>query len=389
MIRLRLIAVATCLSLALLSALPALAQVRTSSSALISEQLDQLIKLDLNKTPLPQVLKTIEAQTDVPIRVTDDVYDILPWGKQTPITASLENLKLREALDAIGNKLGLQFELREEYVECAPQPPLRRLGRRATLEELRTLDVVKSRTLTRSAASMTLADLAKSIDDTLLELERSRTAASSPMKIMLELRTAANVDLNKTSVVLPRGATIAQALDVFDQQSPMTWYPWGDSIVVLPKQDVIQHLLDRVVTLRYDGIDINTVLLDLSKRTNVPFQIEPGAIQRVPPEFRIIKLSADATIRQSLESLQGYTGLGYVVTDEGVYIWNQNSSPSANRRGRVVATVQVGDLSVLVYEDQLSPEALEELKARQAEKVAQLEATLTGKPATQPTDHHN
>lgn len=386
---LRTIAVGLVISWAALTPPPAMGQAKSNSSALISEQLDQLIKLDLNKTPLPQVLKTIESQTDVPIHVTDDVYEILPWGKQTPITASLENLKLRDALNAIGSKLGLQFDLRDEYVECSPQPPLRRLGRRATVEELRTLDLISTKAMSRAAASLTLSELAKAIDDSLLELERAKSPSNTPVKIMLELRTAAGVDLTKTSVVLPRGATIAQALDAFDSQSPMTWYPWGDSIVVLPKQDVIQHLLDRVVTLRYDGDDINTVLLDLSKRTKVPFQIEPGAIQRVPPEFRIIKLSADASIRQSLESLQGYTGLGYVVTDSGVYIWNQNSSPTASQRGRVVATVQVGEMSVLVYEDQLSPDALAELKARQSEKVAQLEALLTGKPATQPSEHHN
>ena len=367
------------------------AQIRQSSSALINEQLDQLIKLDLNKTPLPQVFKTIETQTGVPIRVTDDVYDTLPWGAQTPITASLENLKLRDALDAIGSKSGLQFDLRDEFVECSPVAPLRRLGRRATLEELRTLDIIKTRIVTKSSGSFTLSELARLIDDNLLALEKDSAPGSAPggrVRIVLELRASPSVDLAKTSVAVYRNATVAGALDVFDAQSPLTWYPWGDSIVILPKQDVIRHLLDRNVTLRYDGVDINQVLLDLSKKTNVPFQIEPGAIQRVTPEFRIIKLSADATIRQSLESLQGYTGLGYVITDQGVYIWNQNSSPSNAGRGRVIATISVGGASVMVYENQLSPEARAALKAKQDQAVAALEAWLTGKPTTQPESHN-
>ncbi len=364
---------------------PLLAQVKADSSALISEQLDQLIKLDLNKTPLPQVFRTIESQTGVPIRVTDDVYDILPWGAQTPITASLDRLKLRDALDAIGSKSGLQFELRDEYVECSPQPPLRRLGRRATLEELRTLDIVRSRPLSKASPASTLAELARVIDDELLAFERGDAKQGKGAHIVLEVRSIPTIDLAKSTVSLPRGATLETALNVFDQQSPLTWYPWGDSIVVLPKQDVIQHLLDRNVTLRYDGVDINQVLLDLSKKANVPFQIEPGAIQRVTPEFRIVKLSADATIRQSLESLQGYTGLGYVVTDEGVYIWNQNSSPASARRGRVIATVQIGNTSVMIYDDQLSDEAKAALKAMQAKSIVELETKLTGKaPSTQP-----
>lgn len=379
--------------LALLSiASNAPAQAKPDSSALISEQLDQLIKLDLNKTPLPQVFKTIETQTGVPIRVTGDVYDILPWGAHTPITASLANLKLRDALDAIGGKLGLQFDLRDEYVECAPQPPLRRLGRRATLEELRTLDILQSQTLSNTGSATTLSDVAQLIDRELLALEKGGAKAAAKQadapRIGLEVRPAPATDLAKLPAQLARNATIRTALDLFDRQSPLTWYPWGDSIVLLPKQDVIQQLLDRSVTLRYDGVDINQVLQDLSKKTNVLFQIEPGAIQRIPPEFRIIKLSADATIRQSLESLQGYTGLGYVATDSGVYIWNQNSTPSAAGRGRAVGTIQIGDMNVLVYETDLSPEALAALKDQKSGKLADLESRLTGKPTT-PPEHHN
>lgn len=372
------------LSLAALLCVTSLAQVAPDSSALISEQLDQLIKLELNKTPLPQVFKTIEAQTGVPIRVTDDVYDILPWGAQTPITASLANLKLRDALDAIGSKSGLQFDLRDEFVECSPQPPLRRLGRRATLEELRTLDIVRTHAIESPSSASSLMDIAQLIDRELMKLEDARQGEK--VRIVLEVRSSPKLDLAATPARLPRNATIQAALDVFDRQSPLTWYPWGDSIVLLPKQDVIQQLLDRTVTLRYDGVDINQVLQDLSRKTSVLFQIEPGAIQRVPPEFRIIKLNADATIRQSLESLQGYTGLGYVVTDQGVYVWNQNSNPE--RRGRVIATVTVGNASVLVYDDQLSDEAKAALKVQQQNAVAELESTLTGRPTTQP-EHHN
>lgn len=366
---------------------PAIAQERSPSSALINEQLDQLIKLELNKIALPQVFKTIEQQTGVPVRVTDDVYDILPWGTQTPITASLENLKLRDALNALGDKSGLKFELRDEYVECAPQPPLRRLGRRASLQELNTLDVLNTRIYPASGGNRLLSEVTTQLDNSLLQYDRELTAANkSPAKLVLEVRSRENLDPAKTPIALSRGNTLAGVLDAIDAQTPLTWYPWGDSVVILPKKDVIRSLLDRVVTLRYDGIDISSVLLDLSRKTNVPFLIEPGAIQRVTPEFRIINLSADATIRQSLESLQGYTGLGYVITDEGVYIWNQNSNPE--RRGRVIATVAVGGASVLVYEDQLSDEAKAALKARQTKAVADLESELLGTPTSQPV-HHN
>ena len=77
---------------------------------------------------LLQVVQSIQHDTGVPIEVSPSVYDLLPWGDQTNITAKIENQTLRQALDAITRKLGLTYALKDEFVELEPDPALIRLG---------------------------------------------------------------------------------------------------------------------------------------------------------------------------------------------------------------------------------------------------------------------
>lgn len=358
----------------------------SNTAALINAQLDKPIEFKLDNTPLPKVLESIEDKTGVPVRVSDDAYGVLPYGTETPITASVSNLSLRNALTAIAGKLGLRLELREEFVELVPHPALRRLGRRATLQELQTLDVLASRPmdLTKGDHPDALA-LPKLVDDSLVAYDRElATKKQPPAKIVVEVRSTDGLDPAKpTPVLLSRGGTLLDALEALAAQSKLTWYPWGDSVVVLPKRDVIAGLLERPISARYDGVDVAQVLIDLAKQSGIEFSVEPGAIQRVPPEFRIVRLSADASLRQVLEGLQGYTGLGYVVGDDGVYFWNQNRSPANAGRGRVIATIEIEPgTTVFVREDDLSQAARDAIEAKRKAAAQALEGTLV--PATRP-----
>src|SRR5215208_5019548 len=93
----------------LLPALSLLAQ--TNTSALINQQLDQTIKLDIKNQTMPAALATITQESKgVPFDVSPQVWDLLPWGDQTTINAKIENQTLRGALAAITRTLGLTFE---------------------------------------------------------------------------------------------------------------------------------------------------------------------------------------------------------------------------------------------------------------------------------------
>ena len=379
----------SCALVALLLASAAVAR-PPSSAALINAALDKPIDFKLDNTPLPKVLESIEDKTGVPVRIGDDAYNVLPYGTETPISATVSSLSLRDALTAIAGKLGLRVELREEFVELVPHPALKRLGRRVTLQELRTLDALSSRAFDQSQSDHPdVLSLTKAIDASLVALDKELTLKKqTPAKIVVEVRSADGVDSkNPTPVMLSRGATLLDALEAMAAQTKLTWYPWGDSVVVLPKKDVIRGLLERPISVRYDGVDVAQVLVDLAKKSGIDFSLEPGAIQRVPTEFRIVKLSADASLRQVLEGFQGYTGLGYAVTDDGVYLWNQNSSPTNSGRGRVVASVEIEPgVTAFIREDDLSQAARDKLEGERKAAANSLDQYLSGaKATTQPT----
>src|SRR5205823_11529727 len=89
----------------------ALAQ-NSQTSALISEQLDRPVSLDLNTT-LPEAIKVVAKQTGVRIEATPAVWELLPWGDQTNITAKVQNVTLKDVLTAITRKLGLEWNLKD------------------------------------------------------------------------------------------------------------------------------------------------------------------------------------------------------------------------------------------------------------------------------------
>ena len=69
-------------------------------------------------------MKEISAKTGVRIEATSQVYDLLPWGDQTTISAQIDNQTLRVALEAMTRKLGLTFVLKDNFVELRPMPAL-------------------------------------------------------------------------------------------------------------------------------------------------------------------------------------------------------------------------------------------------------------------------
>ena len=113
-------------------------------------QLDKQVKLDLSGT-LPQVLSQVAKQTGVPIEAQAQVWDLLPWGRETTVTAKIENQTLREALTVITKRLGLTYALKDEVVELVPMPPLRRLGRKSNRAELEALHAETRRRRNRAA----------------------------------------------------------------------------------------------------------------------------------------------------------------------------------------------------------------------------------------------
>lgn len=340
------------LALLALFAVPALAQ---NTSALHNAALDKIQPLDLNTT-LPVAMKAIGEQTGVRVEAAASVWELLPWGDQTTITAKIEGKTLRDGLEAIARKLGLIIVLREEAVELRPMPALARLGRRSNVQELAALDLLASTPAAIGNDRPTVRQLLEAVDQKLVDLK-------SPFNIENRASDVARPDLQ---INVPKNATLMDALESIPRESRATWYPWDKSIVILAKDVQLRGQLDKTVTLRYNGVEVSQVLSELSQRSGVDFAIEPGAIGHIPPDLRNIRLTlANATIRQALEQIAGFTGLGYVVNENGVYIWNQMTSPTGGARDPVVGTIQLDNgMQVWVRQSDVTPDMAEYIRSR-------------------------
>jgi hypothetical protein len=128
---------------------------------------------------------------------------------------------------------------------------------------------------------------------------------------------------------IPRNASMADALEDLCRQTNTAWYPWGKTVVIVSKEEQIRTQLSKTVTARYNGVDVSQVLLELSQRAGVDFAIDPGVYQKVPAPCRNIQLLLDnASVQQALETIGGYTGLGFDITDKGVHVSYQGDAPA-------------------------------------------------------------
>lgn len=287
------------------------------TSALINKALDSQVKLELDTT-LPLAIEQIGNQTGVRIETDPAVWDLLPWGEQTNITAKIENRTLRDALTAITRKLGLEHALKDEAVELRAMPALRRLGRRSTVQELSALDLLTATPINLGNDRPTVRELLGAVDARL-------DALKSPFAV----ENRASDAMQDQRVAVPRIASMAEALEDMAQQTAATWYPWGRSIVILPKREQVRTQLGKTISSHYKAVDVGQVLTELFLRGGIDFTVEPGAYQRVPPAYRSVTLLLDnATIQQALQTIGGYTGLGFEISDDGVRVWNQLVRPS-------------------------------------------------------------
>jgi hypothetical protein len=359
-------------------------------SALMNEALDKQVgKLELSGS-LPKAMQDIADKTGVRIEAQRAVWDLLPWGEQTNLTARIENQTLRQALTGITQKLGLTFELKDQYVELQPMPALRRLGRRATVTELKALDVlVSTEAQFGTDKRVTVKEVVAAVDSRLQGLDSELTAAKKPpLGLAVEYRVADNV-LQEQTVFISRGASLAEALETLNTTTRATWYPWGKSIVILPKEEAIRNQLSKTLTMRYNGTDISQVLSELSLAAGVEFSVQPGAVQQIPPDFRKINLLLDnASVRQALENISGFTGLGYVVNEKGVYLWNQTADrPVTGGSDPIIGQVELQGLNVYLRTSQVPPDVRDYIKYKAQQHVEQLRAKMKEegfKPSTQP-----
>ena len=262
-----------------------------------------------------------------------------------------------------------------------PAAPARR---RATPQELQGLAELATTDLPEIKGVPTVRSVLAAVD--------TKLEALAPYAI--EDRLLA--ELRDHPLDVPRGASLMDAMELLVKQTPGTWYPWGKYLVVVTKPTLVSDHLSKTMTVRYTNTDIAQVLEDIRRHSGVDFKIEPGAVERVPPEFRNIKVFwENISVEQALESLKGLTGLQYEVTDAGVTISN-SLPPAAATAGAdpVVAMMTLDNgMQVMLRRSELPADVQAYLKHRTEKEVENLRRMMkqegfqpdTAAPATQPT----
>jgi hypothetical protein len=283
------------------------------------QALDRQVNLEIPDAPIIEVFDQLQAMTGVKFVLDEEVTERLPYGRETRMSVTLRDVTLRKALTPMLAPQALQWRNEGHAVRIVPAPALRRLGRRATYDELRLLGILYARRLSAP-------------DGDAGALEQVRTLAETP-ELELDLRVAGDRGalLEKADRDLP--ATGAQWLDALCRGERWTWYVSGDRIVVLERIDQVRRQLGKQVSLRYQDAELVTVLLDLARKAGVHLTVDPDTMNYVPGETResFNLIMSDASVAQALEVIGGVTGLAFEATHEGLRV-----SPSEALKQRVL-----------------------------------------------------
>lgn len=282
---------------------------QVSMSALSSEAMDTPIPYLSVEGGLLDVMKSLEAQSGVRIEASPAVWDCLPWGQDTHLMIRARNATLRHALNSITRHLGLTYRLGDQAVVLEPSGALARLGRRATLEEVRVLDWLATTPLGLATTEPTVRQVLNTVDGRLLSVN----------SLFAVQDRGFDESTGAATIQVTRNATLFEALDDIDQQTDCTWYPWGHRLVVVKKVEAIDLRLGRRISREYHDADLAQVLMELSQDAGVDFAYEPGVLQEVPEKYQKVTLTLDdATVQQTLDILSGATGLKFTATEKGI-----------------------------------------------------------------------
>ncbi len=333
---------------------------------ILEKALDQPVNIAIEKQPLASAFELIGEETGVTLTISPQVVDLLPYGKQTLVSAEIKNISLREGLSQMLSHLGMTLHVRERDVAIEPIDPLRRVCRSVTWGELAMLHKLTTTPYSREAFE------------------------KLPFYFQIKTSQDAKALLLEQASKIGAG-TMADVLEAATDQLGWTWYPSGDWLVVLTKEEQAERYVDKPVSLRYSHAALGDVLADIAKQAGLRLRMEPGVLKGLPVQTRqnFSLMMQQATIRTALEMISGATGLAYEVTPKEIIIKHTKTSlASATQPATVIRSDNpiVGQISVpiksgmfqvdfFIREADLSPalNAWRKRKIREAVKLMETE----------------
>lgn len=291
---------------------------------LIIQALDQPTDLNVQEVPIRQALDQLAANTGIPIRLAPGCVSFLPYGSQTKLTATIQKRPLRESLTALLRPLGLEFVAGPKEVTVQPAPPLARMGRRATWDELATLEKLLSQPMTPELFGTLRFQFQETGGEAVSNHERLGRAIGGVGE-----------------------GIAAQVLDHACDSCGWTWYPEGQVVAILSKTKYVRQQVNRRVSVRYVQASLVGALTDLANRAGVLLRFDPGVLNSLPAQTteRFSLSMENATVWQAFEVISGETGLTPVIEADGVRITRPGSggpavAPTTNAGGPNTAQME-------------------------------------------------
>jgi hypothetical protein len=263
-------------------------------SALILEALDEPATLNVSGAPLGEVFQILQGKTGVRITMSPKAVACLPHGANTAVDSeSKGTLPLRELLTQVLRPFGLTFVVRDREIEVVARPAVLRIGRRASWNELETMEMLSAR---RDFG----ADL----------MSRIRLRSADPvMRSELE-KAIRNIGAGSGEDQLTAAA----------ESLGMTWYLDDQAIVVLSKEDQTRRVLDCLISPAYRNQELDYVIRDLGRMVGIRIEADGDALQSVAPGIRrdFTLMGSHIRLSEALDQIVGISGLRYLIDGDGI-----------------------------------------------------------------------
>lgn len=336
----------------------------------IQRALDQPIQLELKEIPLAQAAQQISRRSGIEIEITDQAFALLPYAKGTRVTVTFGGCSAGQGLETLCDQLGLDFEITAQRVLITPSAPLRRIGRRAQWSEIRTLsDLTNTRWLTGDQEFVGLKD----------RIQFHTGITDNPVDWKMLAHAIANVG----------GGDADEVLSAACNSIGCTWFPSGESIIILPRSEQLKRRLAMPVSLEFARKSLAEVLAALSRQIDAPIYLDPSATaltsRDIRDNFTLVVEGVSAI--GALNQVALVTGLGYRIDDEAITFFSEPGARPANRSqwrgdrvvGRVIAPSSDGEFTYefFIRESDLTPEENDRRKAKIRRAIESMKRDLT------------
>ncbi len=294
------------------------------SAIAIEKVLEEPAQISFKEISLADAFVNLGKATGIPVDTAQAQTAIaqLPFGQLTEITATLQGMSWRNAIQELLKPLALRFQPGQDRIFILGTPELLRQPRRLNLAELNALVRLQTTYVNDS-------------EKKLIKQIRQTTGLSLGLIENALRKEEADKDLvEKILSSTPQAA--GNVLDIYckrirGNQGELTWFVQANSeggrngmmdIVILPVKELIEMKLAQRINIKYKNQPVQSILQDMAQLAAVNISFEPGCIALLSNDVRdnsTLVMQA-GSIKDSLEALSGMTGLGYTYDAEGIHI---------------------------------------------------------------------